>query len=63
MLTFLGHSLVIQKEFGNLTEAQNILSRQIHNDSVEVLSTFDLNRIASLTFGEVVCGEIFDLLE
>ena len=63
MFSYLAHSVVLQKEFGKLTEAQSILSKQIHDDSVEVLTTFDLNRIASLTFGEVVSGEIFDLIE
>lgn len=63
MFTYLAHSLVLQKEFCTLTEAQSILSKQSHDDNVEVLSTFDLNRIASLTFGEVVSGEMFDVIE
>jgi hypothetical protein len=49
------------KQFG--TETQTILSQMLFDDNANVLTTFDLNRIASFTFGDVVCGEIFDVLE
>lgn len=49
------------KSFG--TETQRVLSSMIYDDEVEVLTTFDMNRIATLTFGDEVCGEIFDVLE
>jgi len=35
----------------------------LYDDDVNVLTTFDMNRVASYTFGETICGEIFDLLE
>lgn len=49
------------KSFG--TETQRTLASMIYDDEVEVLTTFDMNRIATLTFGDEVCGEIFDVLE
>jgi len=51
----------MNKNFG--TESQGILASMIYDDDVEVLTTFDMNRIASLTFGDEVCGELFDLIE
>lgn len=53
--------ILMAKQFG--TETQNILSQMLFDDYATVLTTFDMNRIASLTFGDVVCGEIFDVLE
>ena len=35
----------------------------LYDDDVNVLTTFDMNRIASYTFGESIRGEIFDVLE
>lgn len=52
---------IMTKSFG--TETQRILASMIYDDEVEVLTTFDMNRIATLTFGDEVCGEIFDVLE
>eukprot|EP00551_Chaetoceros_affinis_P010594 CAMPEP_0203668884 /NCGR_PEP_ID=MMETSP0090-20130426/5400_1 /ASSEMBLY_ACC=CAM_ASM_001088 /TAXON_ID=426623 /ORGANISM="Chaetoceros affinis, Strain CCMP159" /LENGTH=672 /DNA_ID=CAMNT_0050533439 /DNA_START=292 /DNA_END=2310 /DNA_ORIENTATION=- len=49
------------KTFGS--ETQRIIASMIYDDDVEVLTTFDMNRIATLTFGDEVCGEIFDVLE
>lgn len=43
--------------------AQRAVGDVLFNDSVHVLSTFDLNRIASLTYGDDVCDEIFEMLE
>lgn len=53
--------MLMAKQFG--TETQTILSQMLFDDNANVLTTFDLNRIASFTFGDVVCGEIFDVLE
>mmetsp|Transcript_11510 Transcript_11510/g.21513 ORF Transcript_11510/g.21513 Transcript_11510/m.21513 type:complete len:551 (+) Transcript_11510:787-2439(+) len=53
--------ILMAKQFGS--ETQNILSQMLFDDNATVLTTFDLNRIASFTFGDVVCGEIFDVLE
>ena len=49
------------KTFGS--ETQRILADMIYDDEVEVLTTFDMNRIATLTFGDEVCGQMFDVLE
>jgi hypothetical protein len=49
------------RRFGS--EIQNLLAQMLFNDDVNVLTTFDMNRIASYTFGDMVCGEIFDVLE
>lgn len=35
----------------------------LFDDDINVLTTFELNRMASFTFGDVICGEIFDVLE
>lgn len=45
------------------TEAQRLLQHFLYDDDTQVLTTFDTNRIASLTYGESVCGEIFELLD
>jgi len=48
----------------NGTEPQRILGSYLYDDTRHVLSSFDMNKIASLTFGnEAVCNEIFDMLE
>ena len=52
---------ILTKSFG--TETQRVMASMIYDDDVEVLTTFDMNRIATLTFGDEVCGEIFDVLE
>ena len=45
------------------TPTQKALSEVLNNDNVHVLSSFELNRIASLTYGDDVCEEIFETLE
>ena len=45
------------------TPAQKHLGEVLFNDSLHVLSSFELNRIASLTYGDEVCDEIFEILE
>ena len=45
------------------TPAQRHLNEVLTNESVHVLSTFELNRLASLTYGDEVCEEIFEMLE
>jgi hypothetical protein len=52
---------IMTKTFGS--ETQRILADMIYDDEVEVLTTFDMNRIATLTFGDEVCGQMFDVLE
>ena len=43
--------------------AQRQMNDILTNESLHVLSTFELNRIASLTYGDDVCEEIFEMLE
>lgn len=43
--------------------AQSQVGALLMNDSMHVLSSFELNRIASLTYGDDVCESIFELLE
>ena len=45
------------------TPAQKQLGQLIFDESIHVISSFELNRIASLTYGELVCDEIFEMLE
>lgn len=45
------------------TPAQRHMNEVLANESVHVLSTFELNRLASLTYGDEVCEEIFEMLE
>ena len=52
---------LMARRFG--TETQSLISQMLYDDDVNVLTTFDMNRIASYTFGELVCGEIFDVFE
>ena len=52
---------MLNKTFGS--ETQQVVSGILYDDNLEVLTTFDMNRIASLTFGNAVCDEIFELLE
>jgi hypothetical protein len=52
---------LVARRFGS--ETQNLVAQMIFNDDVNVLTTFDMNRVASFTFGDRVCGEIFEMLE
>lgn len=58
------HSVVIIM-FGNKrrSDAEKIISGLLYNDSVHVISSFELNQIATLTYGELVCDDIFECLQ
>lgn len=43
--------------------AQQHIGGVLFNDGMHVLSSFELNRIASLTYGDEVCDDIFEILE
>ena len=45
------------------TETERRLGTMLFDDSVQVLSTFELNQIASLTYGDESCDQIFEMLE
>jgi hypothetical protein len=48
-------------------QKQTIAEKQLRplllDESVQVLSTFELNQIASLTFNDVLCDDIFEVIE
>lgn len=46
-----------------ISQAARELKPLIFEESCQVLSSFELNKIASLTFGDIVCDEIFELSE
>jgi hypothetical protein len=45
---------------GNDTEQK--LASLLHDDAVQIISSFQLNQIASLTYGGAVCDQIFEIL-
>jgi len=45
------------------TVAQKAVGDLLFNDAIHVLSSFQLNRIASLTYGDDVCDQLFEMLE
>jgi hypothetical protein len=45
------------------TEAEKRLAVLLFDDGIQVLSTFEMNQIASLSYGDETCEQIFDLLE
>lgn len=45
------------------TEAEKRLANLLFDDGIQVLSTFEMNQIASLSYGDETCEQIFDLLE
>ena len=53
-----GKSAAIQT-FG--TDAQRVLVALLFEDRVQIISTFDMNRVASLTYSDDVRDEIFDV--
>ena len=54
-MDFLG----IQKE----TPAEKQVKALLFDEAIQVLSTFELNQVASLTYGELVCDQIFEIIE
>ena len=49
----------IQKE----TPAEKQVKALLFDEAIQVLSTFELNQVASLTYGELVCDQIFEIIE
>lgn len=43
--------------------AEQQIKGLLYDDYIQLISSFDLNKIASLTYGDIVCDEIFELLE
>lgn len=46
-----------------VSQAQKEVKPLLTDEGCQVLSTFDLNKIASLTYGDMVCDELFELIE
>ena len=45
------------------TQAEKQLKPILLAESIHVLSSFELNQIASLSYGDLVCDEIFEMME
>lgn len=45
------------------SEAEQQLASLLLDENVQVLSSFELNQIASFTYGEKICDQIFEMLE
>jgi ENTH domain len=54
-MSFLG----IQKE----TPAERQIRALLFDECVQVLSSFEMNQVASLTYGDLVCDQIFEIIE
>ncbi len=46
-----------------VSQAERELRPLLLDDGCQVLSTFELNKVASLTYGDLVCDEMFELIE
>lgn len=46
-----------------VSQAEKELRPLLLDDGCQVLSSFELNKIASLTYGDLVCDEMFELME
>jgi hypothetical protein len=46
-----------------VSQAEKEIGPLLLDECVQVLSTFELNKIASLTYGDIVCDDIFELIE
>lgn len=51
---------VALSNYGN--EAQRLVAPYLYDDSVQLMSSFEMNKIASLTYGDECCDQIFELL-
>ena len=48
---------------GQEAAAKQTLRPLLLDENVLVISTFELNKIASLTYGDLVCDDIFEFIE
>jgi hypothetical protein len=46
-----------------ISQAERELQPLLVDDDIQVLSSFEMNKVASLTYGELVCDDIFELIE
>lgn len=52
---------ILNQKFGS--ETQRFISSLLLDDNVKIIASFDLNRVASLTYNNDTCFEIFELIE
>jgi hypothetical protein len=45
------------------TPAEKHVGSLLFDDAIQVLSSFELNQIASLSYGDLVCDQIFEIIE
>jgi len=45
------------------SEPEQKLAHLLHDETVHVISSFELNQIASLTYGDLVCDILFEILQ
>ena len=45
------------------TPAERQVKTLLVDDGIQVLSSFELNKVASLTYGDIVCDQIFEMIE
>lgn len=48
------------QNYGN--EAERAMAKTLYDDNVQVMSSFEMNKYASLTYGAQVCMDVFNLL-
>ena len=46
-----------------ISQAERELQPLLVNEGIQVLSSFEMNKVASLTYSDIVCDEIFELIE
>jgi len=61
-----GSSIITKGKGAALTkygsEIERTLAPYLYDDSVQVMTSFEMNKVASLTYGEECCDQIYDLL-
>mmetsp|Transcript_4096 Transcript_4096/g.4770 ORF Transcript_4096/g.4770 Transcript_4096/m.4770 type:complete len:688 (-) Transcript_4096:277-2340(-) len=55
--------LTITQLADDYSATQKLISSYLLNDNVTMMNSFEMNRIASLSYNQKVCQEIFDLFE
>ncbi|KAG7340145.1 ENTH domain containing protein [Nitzschia inconspicua] len=60
-MNFLAGTSILQPTTATIADKQ--LRPLLFDESIQVLSTFELNQMASLTYNDVTCDDIFQLIE
>jgi hypothetical protein len=61
-MNFLAGNLVTSQQQQGMTTAEKQLRPLLFDEAVHVLSTFELNQMASLTYNDVTCDDMFELI-